>query len=498
MEFFKVENDSGDEIEIQSPVFGYYGSGAKKMFVLSDHPPDELGMSHVFQTYIANPSEHDWKDDLYLVGMGNFGTRFLCWAQGAEDALEIAAEAALEAGMKGFFTDDEEMKKLYDEAREELGPDADDDEVAQQAEADLTYTESGWITAYEWSLYDVLPGLAFGDGQDLYMAAKFVCEAYTDDSDEVRFELVPNRGRRGAPHYEDYVVVKTHKPDGPLRFHLYAYNATDDAWGPNIGLARGYASEREAFDWAHRHAVQRGIQDAVVARENADKSVTQIGNVGEGHRGGPQYNANAGRTNKRGHQLVPGTWVRVYEDRKASAQERYTAVLDGKDWNATARGRNRIMMGIGESGGSYFTEGQEGRHLGKEVPWDQLPAPVRREIETRGKPEYSSNARGGELDENAARELELYIENEYSLIEAPNSQGKAIEKNLLRKIKQGKFDYEKSIDGWMYLIEDGAKKYSKEFSTGTDWHKMFSPATRRFVAERFAQHFAQEHGVRVA
>jgi len=403
MDFFKVENQSGDEIEIQSPVFGYYVSGAKKMFVLSDHPPDELGMSHVFQTYLANPSEHDWKDNLYLIWFGSmFATNFLVWAKGFEDALEIAAETAHDAGMKGFFVDDAQMQEYYAEAREELGPDAEEDEVMQQAEEDLTYTESGYVPSHEWGGQDVHQGVPFGEGKDLYTAAKFVCEAYTDEENEsLRYELTPNaRGRRAAAHYEDYVVVKKHPADRQLRFYLYAYNATDDAWGPNIGLARGYASEREAFDWAHRHAVQRGIQDAVVARENADKSVTQIGNVGEGHRGGPQYNP---------------------------------------------------------------------------------------------------NARGGALDEHAATELELFIENDYDLVGKDNSQGKAIEKNLERKIKQGKFDYEKSIDGWMYLIESGGKKYAREFaSSEREWSKIFSPATRRFVAERFARHFAQEHGVRVA
>jgi hypothetical protein len=106
------------------------------------------------------------------------------------------------------------------------------------------------------------------------------------------------------------------------------------------------------------------------------------------------------------------------------------------------------------------------------------------------------NPRAAELDEHAARELELYIENDYPLVGAPNSQGKQIEKNLEQKVKKGTFDFEKSIKLWEYLIEAGAKKYSKEFSIGSDWAASFSPATRRYVAQRFAQSFADERQLR--
>ncbi len=109
---------------------------------------------------------------------------------------------------------------------------------------------------------------------------------------------------------------------------------------------------------------------------------------------------------------------------------------------------------------------------------------------------HSPNASREEPDEVAARELSLYIENEYSLVGADNSIGKAIEKNLLRKIKAGKFDLALSEKAWMYLMEAGAKKYSKEFSTGErEWSKIFNKPTRELVAHEFATTFAEEHGV---
>lgn len=105
----------------------------------------------------------------------------------------------------------------------------------------------------------------------------------------------------------------------------------------------------------------------------------------------------------------------------------------------------------------------------------------------------NATRRREEADVNAARELSLYIENEYSLVGAPNSQGKAIEKNLLAKMRKGTFDLEKSELAWMYLMEAGAKKYAKEYASASDWSKLFNKPTRELVAHEFATTFAEEH-----
>lgn len=114
------------------------------------------------------------------------------------------------------------------------------------------------------------------------------------------------------------------------------------------------------------------------------------------------------------------------------------------------------------------------------------------------KPPYGftfDRMREQEPDTQAARELSLYIENEYSLVGAPNSQGKAIEKNLLKKIQSGTFDLARSEDAWMHLMESGAKKYAKEYSSGvSDWSNIFNKPTRELVAHEFAVSFFEEHG----
>ncbi len=92
---------------------------------------------------------------------GQYGpTRILIWSakDNFEDGLETAAEFLKDAKLVGFFVSDEELKELYKEAAEELKEDADkldltdDDEgeIYEKATADLTYTESGYISSEEW------------------------------------------------------------------------------------------------------------------------------------------------------------------------------------------------------------------------------------------------------------------------------------------------------------------------------------------------------------
>jgi hypothetical protein len=98
------------------------------------------------------------------------------------------------------------------------------------------------------------------------------------------------------------------------------------------------------------------------------------------------------------------------------------------------------------------------------------------------------------VDEHAATELELYIENDYELVGKDNSLGKNIEAMLMKKVKRGNFDMLPSVKAWMYLIDAGAKKYAKEFSSSErDWPRLFNKATREKVATRFARHWAQEN-----
>lgn len=102
---------------------------------------------------------------------------------------------------------------------------------------------------------------------------------------------------------------------------------------------------------------------------------------------------------------------------------------------------------------------------------------------------------GGPLDTHAARELELFVENDADL---HRQQGAPINKNLITKMARGVYNHAGAVKLFGYLMESGAKKYIKQHGsvepyTGRDeWHQVFSPATRKAAAERFADHFEVE------
>lgn len=122
------------------------------------------------------------KEGLFGLHFGAYGwTRVLVWARSLETALEEAC-GWLADHAPGIFVDQQALQELEREYREEH-PDADDDDVASEAYADLTYTESGYIPSYEW-------GIGFdsenqGTDNDFYAAALAASkEEYEREYDE--------------------------------------------------------------------------------------------------------------------------------------------------------------------------------------------------------------------------------------------------------------------------------------------------------------------------
>ncbi len=316
--------------------------------------------------------------------------------------------------------------------------------------------------------------------------------------------------------------------------------------------------------------------------------------------------------------LSDGTRVNVYHD-PVGGGDAYTIVPHSMAWDGMERGGMREMLGTDASGRGFsqWTTGQEGRHLGRKLAWDEVPEELKRHVERRivgesmvanprraarkqkpkietreariqrqwdeaeeaglvkldadaeqenyfdvyGEPDdpeerdelirqidrqgvwhvasyyldqetgdwvqadgvgmifgddaadptnpyildmkqvaleniyggHTKNARGSTVDEHAQRELTLYIENEYALIGADNSIGKAIDKNMRRKVASGKYDPALAPKGWQHLIDEGAKRYAKAYSTGNDHAQIFSAATRRAVATDFARAWEAEN-----
>jgi len=87
-------------------------------------------------------------------------------------------------------------------------------------------------------------------------------------------------------------------------------------------------------------------------------------------------------------------------------------------------------------------------------------------------------------DSDAVNELDSYIMNNEDLY---RRRFMPIIENIKRKMRRGIYDHEKVIKLWMYLVDDAAREYVKEFGTpDQDVKDMFPKETRLKVAQVIA------------
>ena len=84
------------------------------------------------------------------------------------------------------------------------------------------------------------------------------------------------------------------------------------------------------------------------------------------------------------------------------------------------------------------------------------------------------------IDSDATNELDSFIMNNERLY---RQRFMPIISNIKRKLAKNVYDHEKAQKLWMYLVDDAAKEYVKEFgSTQDDVSNMFPKETRMQVA----------------
>jgi hypothetical protein len=90
----------------------------------------------------------------------------------------------------------------------------------------------------------------------------------------------------------------------------------------------------------------------------------------------------------------------------------------------------------------------------------------------------SKGRRREPVDEHAARNLKLYIENTYELY----NQKKSILANLKKRVDKGTYDPVLAAKLWLYWVDAGAKLYVKQMGDG-----VFNKSTREHVAAELAK-----------
>ena len=85
------------------------------------------------------------------------------------------------------------------------------------------------------------------------------------------------------------------------------------------------------------------------------------------------------------------------------------------------------------------------------------------------------------VDSDAVNELDTYIMNNEDLY---RRRFMPIISNIKRKLAKNVYDHDKAQTLWMYLVDDAAKEYVKEFGSQQDDVKdMFPKETRQQVAQ---------------
>ena len=82
------------------------------------------------------------------------------------------------------------------------------------------------------------------------------------------------------------------------------------------------------------------------------------------------------------------------------------------------------------------------------------------------------------------KELKLYIDNDQDMY---RQRYIPLLKNLSRKKKQGKFRKSLASKAFMYLIDDGAKRYTKEY--GGNVRDTFPKRQRQMLAQDYVDEF---------
>ncbi len=131
-----------------------------------------------------------------------------------------------------------------------------------------------------------------------------------------------------------------------------------------------------------------------------------------------------------------------------------------------------LTLGIGMvAGGAYML-------FGGHMPRTPALAGSRRRSSLRGQTETT--------------ELKLFIDNDGELY---RQQTTSIIDNLKKRLSKGTYDRTKAEKLWMYLVENGAKKYARQFaSSPSGWHKIFSIPDRKVVAKELNDDFLSEYG----
>ncbi len=204
----------------------------------------------------------------------------------------------------------------------------------------------------------------------------------------------------------------------------------------------------------------------------------------------PMPNPLTGRERNRVYTEAKNSHIlgcRAAERKDVEELRRYTTKIGGMADAAEAMGDHKLYIEISLLAGDLHEAGAQAglwqtySHGHRSLPKQSLPDPE----ETAGGFRRLNPRGPSEPDEHAARELQLFIDNDSNLY---HQRFIPMVKNLMKKRAAGIYDSEKAAKLFLYLADDGARKYYKEFGGSFK----FDLATRWAVAKSIRDGFEAE------
>ncbi len=306
------------------------------------------------------------------------------------------------------------------------------------------------------------------------------------EGERIRRETMETNGRgiyhETAVAKHDMVLVPDHRGKWRIDLVTSAGGNHLDVTGPN----RGYDSAEEAFQAALDVQRTRGIRG---------KSHVWIADRDGGLTDYEPMEANASRkrttfSSRAPDGAIDDDYVVGNVDRDANIglfRVRGSKLLS--DPVAVSADMGLIVRSMEQDASDRGLFGPAVFQLNDNGSWTHIGNVINGRYQESGG--YQGNGRATTVDPVAARELDLYIANTYELVGAPGSIGKSIDTNLRKKLAAGKYDSALAPKAWQYLVDEGAKRYQKEFGSDSP---IFNAATRRQVAADFARAWEAENG----
>jgi hypothetical protein len=158
------------------------------------------------------------------------------------------------------------------------------------------------------------------------------------------------------------------------------------------------------------------------------------------------------------------------------------------EWEKTGRVAyyHAIKKTVSLNGGRAMPEKEAIKYLQDWKKNLDLPKNTQGHVTMKAVKETLAELVTSEADQVAARELEIYIDNDADIYEKYKMP---LFKMLTKKMQNGTYDHARAARAFVNMVDMAAHKYAKEYADPKEWNIIFTPETRKKVMEGLVDEF---------